>query len=188
MLQAAGPDFTLPEHLAFAALSIPQPGDILLVSYRVPTDTTTATLPTVLCFGKGPHHQRRVRGKFGTCAVPANALNPVRPHRVQFDYEHQGTSTGFTFELRWGATSVVQRSVDAGEQLISGKLEAAIAANGTQVSAQSWGGTAALATGVVNATDNLSGGITVNFLGNLAEAGTDSLTLRQFMVIRYQGQ
>ena len=102
---------------------------------------------------------------------------------IHFDLAHTGTISGFTFEVDWAATTILNRTGATGDSLVSGRAEAAILASGSQLSAQSWGTVLAFSAGVAPSTDAYAGGIAINFQGMLAQTG-DTLTLANYTVIR----
>ena len=63
---------------------------------------------------------------------------------IRFDFAHQGTASGFSFEVHWGATTILQRDAAAGDALVTGRADAAILAAGAQMNSQSWGTAAPL--------------------------------------------
>ena len=188
VLQKAGSDYTLSgSGIQFVGASTPQPGDTLLASYRLGTASGgTVQLypsPQVLCSGTGTAAGTSAMATIGTCSIPGGLLAAGDRVQIQFDLEHQGTAGGFTFNLAWGATSVVERSGAAGDALVSVRAEAAITSAGAQLSGQSWGAVLPFAASVLKATDSYSGGLTINFQGLVAQTG-DTLTLRGYSVVR----
>lgn len=186
ILQKRGEDYSLSDRaITFAAEAVPQPGDTLLASYRTLGSGNTASAPQVLCSGTGASTGATQAVALGSCLVRANTLRSGDRVEVQFDYAHGGTEAGFGFEVRWGSTSVAARSAAASEALVSGRAEAAVAADGTQIGAQTWGASLPLAAGVVSAADDIGQPLTIEFRGNVAAPGSDTLRLRHYTVIRY---
>jgi hypothetical protein len=189
MLDKAGVDYTVSgSSIQFLTASTPQPGDTLLASYRLTGSTTGSAsqpypTPQVLCAGTGSATSATAFAGIGSCTIPGGLLVPGDRVEIRFDLEHQGSSGGFTFEVLWGGTTIVQRAAAVGDALVSGRAEAAIEAAGAQLSQQSWGTVLPLAAGVAGATDAYSAGITINFQGELAQAG-DTLTLGGYTVVR----
>jgi hypothetical protein len=64
-------------------------------------------------------------------------------------------------------------------------VNAGINPAGTVLSAETWGAVLGLANGVGTALDSTSSAITIRFLGQLAAEGADTVTLRNFTVLRY---
>lgn len=185
LLQKMGPDYVLSDRsITFAAGAAPQPGDTLLASYRR-FSPGSSTGPEVLCSGTGISTGGTETAVLGSCAIEAGTLQAGDRVEVQFDYAHDGTASGFTFDVRWGGTVVVSRDGGSGDALVTGRGEAAVAVDGTQVSVQTWGGTLPLAAGVVAASEAALGAVNIQFSGRVAAAAGDTLRLRHYTVVRY---
>ena len=189
VLQKSGQDYNLTgSTIQFVAAAAPQPGDTLLAGYRLTgTDSGTPqvfTSPQVLCSGTGASTTNTTLTSTGTCAIPAGLLAPGDRVEIRFDFAHQGTASGFSFEIHWGATTVVHRDAAAGEALATGRADAALLAAGAQLSSQSWGALLPFSATAGSATDSYTGGLTVDFQGMLAQAG-DTLTLGNYTVVRF---
>ena len=185
--QKAGLDFTVTGRAIQFLAGAPQPGDTLLASYRL-TDSgapVSSIYPAaqVLCSGIGAATNSTTLGTLGTCSIPSGTLIPGDRVEIQFDFEHAGSASGFSFETRWGATTVLHRDAAAGDILATGRAGAAILPAGAQLSAQSWGTLLPLAAAVAASSDAWSGGLTIAFAGKVSQAG-DTLTLRNFAVVR----
>jgi hypothetical protein len=188
VLQKTGQDYTFTgTTLQFVAASAPQPGDTLLASYRLTgTDSGTPQAyasPQVLCSGTGAATANTTLTSTGTCAIPSGLLMPGDRVEIRFDFAHQGTVSGFSFEIHWGATTIVHRDAAAGEALASGRADAALLAASAQLSSQTWGALLAFSATVGSATDAYTNGLTVDFQGMLAQTG-DTLTLANYSVVR----
>jgi hypothetical protein len=187
MLQKIGQDYTLSGNtVTFVRAATPQPGDTLLASYRLNSDSGspgTFSSLQVLCSGTGTNVTSAALTLLGTCSIPAGVLAAGDRVEIRFDYAHQGAAGGFSIEVDWGATTLVHRDAAASETLVTGRGSAAILASGAQLSAESWGTTLALAAGAASAADNYSAGIAVNFMGSVAKSG-DSVVLNGFSVVR----
>jgi len=188
ILQKAGQDFSLSGNtVTFVAASVPQPGDTLLASYRTGTsDSGTQLLfpaPQVLCSGTGAATTATALSSLGVCSIPAGLLLPGDRVTIAFDLSHQGTTSGFNFEVDWGATAILTRSGAAADSLITGRADGAILATGAQVSTQSWGTVLPLSATTGLAADSYTNGLTINFAGALAQTG-DSLALAGYTVVR----
>ena len=59
-----------------------------------------------------------------------------------------------------------------------------VTSEGAQLSFQSWGTLLPFAAGVIEAGDNFSSGLTIDFQGKLSAAGSDSISLSNFTVVR----
>lgn len=189
MLQKVAQDYTLTgSTVTFVAASTPQPGDTLLASYRTGeadsgTGAASYTAPQILCAGAGTGTSAATPAALGTCSIPAGLLAAGDRVEIRFDYAHQGTGGGVSVEVDWGGTAMVHRDTAAAETLITGRADAAILASGAQLSAESWGATLAFAAGAATAADSYAAGLTVNFMGSVAQSG-DTVTLNNFTVVR----
>jgi len=188
VLQKAGSDYTANGNaIQFTAACAPQPGDTLLASYRVGTSTSGVPQafpgPQVLCSGSGSGTAGAAFSSLGSCTIPGGILVPGDRVEIRFDLAHQGTTSGFTFEVDWAATAILQRSGAAGDALISGRADASILSAGTQLSSQSWGTVLPFSATVASASDAYTNGLTINFQGKLSLAG-DTLTLANYSVVR----
>jgi hypothetical protein len=146
------------------------------------------TLPQVLCSSVGGATNSATLTRLGSCTIPGDYLKPGDRVEVRFDYAHQGASAGFQIAVRWGATTLVARSVDASATLITGRADAAVRNSGVQWSAQDWGTGVSLSVAAGTATDPLNAPLTVDFLGALTVAGSDTVSLENFTVLRYPAQ
>ncbi|HVN03428.1 MAG TPA: hypothetical protein VMT86_03360 [Bryobacteraceae bacterium] len=188
VLQKTGLDYTLAGNtVQFTAASIPQAGDTLLASYRV---TPSGALqgppaPQVLCAGMGSATSSTTLSTLATCTISPGTVQPGDRVTISFDYSHEGTLTGFTFAVDWGNTVLVQRPGSPGDAFITGRGEAGANTAACQVSFQSWGTVLGFAAGVLNAYDSLSYPITLAFKGQMVATTTDTVTLRNYTVLRY---
>jgi hypothetical protein len=184
----AGLDYSLTGNaVQFVPAAVPQPGDTLLAGYRV---SGTASDPSsmypstqVLCSGLGALTSSATLESIGTCTIPSGFLAAGDRLEIRFDLEHQGAGGGYSFEVRWGTTTVLHRDAAVGDTLATGRADVALKVAGAQYSHQSWGTALALNAGVGTAADDyFGGGITIDFQGR-ASAG-DTVTLRSFAVVR----
>ena len=189
MLQKTGQDYTATgSTIQFVAAGAPQPGDTLLASYRLSgADSGTPQIfasPQVLCSGTGAATSSTSLTSIGSCAIPAGLLAPGDRVEIRFDIAHQGTASGFSFEIHWGATTILQRDAGASDTLVTGRANAAILAAGAQLDSQSWGTVLPFSASVASAADAYTNGLTIDFLGMLALTG-DTLTLANYTVVRF---
>jgi len=188
VLQKAGLDFNLSGNIIqFLVVSTPQPGDTLLASYRVtPTGSPQGPpAPQVLCSGMGTATSSTTLSTLGTCTIPAGTVQPGDRVKISFDYSHEGTLTGFTFGVNWGNTVLAKRTGAVGDAFISGWAEAGANTSACQMSVQSWGTMLGFAAGVSDAYDSLQYTLVLAFQGQMAATTTDTVTLRNFSVVRY---
>jgi hypothetical protein len=189
MLQKTGQDYTATgSTIQFVTAAAPQPGDTLLASYRLSgADSGTPQIfasPQVLCSGTGAATSSTSLTSIGSCAIPAGLLAPGDRVEIRFDFAHQGTASGFSFEIHWGATTILQRNAGASDTLVTGRANAAILAAGAQLDSQSWGTVLPFSASVASAADSYTSGLTIDFLGMLAQTG-DTLTLANYTVVRF---
>jgi hypothetical protein len=188
MLQKGGLDYNLSANtVQFVSAAVPQAGDTLLASYRVaPAGSSTNQLypnAQVLCSGLGAATTADTLSAVGTCAIPAGFLAAGDRIEIRFDFDHQGGAAGYSFEVRWGASTLLHRDATAGDALATGRLDLALRASGAQVSHQSWGTFLGLAVGIGTAADDyFTNGIPISFQANAN--GGDVVTLRSFSVVR----
>ncbi len=146
------------------------------------------TLPQVMCSNTGVSTSATASTRLGSCTFPASFLQPGDRVDIRFDYSHEGAGTGFVIEVRWGGTTMVTRSAAMGESRVTGKAEAGINASGAHWSVQTWGSALTLAAGVGLATDSLASPLTVDFRGHMQSSTAETVTLRNFTVVRYPAQ
>jgi len=192
-------DYTLTgSTIQFAAGATPQPGDTLTASYRVDTsaggnivsDTSPGgviqtTAAQVICSTAGTSTTAAAWTSLGGCTIPVAGLLSGDRIEVRATFAHSGTATGFSFQVNWGNTAILSRTGGALDSGAVGRADAAITAAGAQVSIESWGSVLPLQVGILNAP--AQAGVAVVFLGELSQAGSDSVTLTNFTVLRYPG-
>jgi hypothetical protein len=189
MLQKITQDYTLTgSTIQFVAADTPQPGDTLLAGYRLTgTDSGTSqiyTSPQVLCSGIGAATSGTSLTSIGTCPIPSGLLLPGDRVEIRFDFAHQGTASGFSFEIHWGATTILHRDAATGDTLVTGRADASLLTAGAQLNSQSWGALLPFSATVGSATDTYTSGMTIDFQGMVAQSG-DTLTLQNFTVVRF---
>ena len=189
MLQQPGQDFALSgNQIQFVTAATPQPGDTLAASYRLSGSAgDTPQLfpsPQVLCSGLGAATNSSTLASIGTCTIPAGFLAAGDRVEMRFDLDHAGTAGGFSFELHWGAATVLTRNASAVDAQATGRADAALTAAGAQLSHQSWGTSLALAAGVGKSTDDYTAGITIDFQAMTVQSG-ETVTLTNFTVVRF---
>jgi hypothetical protein len=188
VLQKAGQDYNLSGNsIQFLTVSTPQAGDTLVASYRVtPTGTPQGPpAPQILCAGMGAATSSTTLSSLATCTIPAGTVQPGDRVRIDFDFSHEGALTGFTFAVNWGLTLLVARNAAVNETFISGWAAAGANTSACQLSVQTWGTLLGFAASVENAYDSLSYPIVLTFQGQMAATTTDTVTLRNYTVVRY---
>ena len=188
LLQKAVQDYTFGGRtVQFTAASTPQPGDTLLASYRLTgTDSSTTQLfpaPQVLCSGTGSSTTSTTLGSLGLCSIPAGVLLPGDRIDIRFDLAHQGSASGFSFEIHWGSTVLAHRDAAASDTFVSARANAGILATSSQLSFQTWGAVLPFTAGVASASDPYATGLTIDFWGKVAQT-PDTLALVNYTVVR----
>jgi hypothetical protein len=192
-------DYTLTgSSIQFVTGAIPQPGDTLTAFYRVDTSAggnivseTTAggaiqtTAAQVICSAAGTSTIVAAWTSLGGCNIPAAGLLSGDRIEVRVTFAHSGTTTGFSFQVNWGNTAILSRTGGAQDSGAVGRADAAITVGGAQVSIESWGTVLPFQVGILNAP--AQAGVDVVFLGELSLAGSDTVTLTNFTVLRYPG-
>ncbi len=185
LLQRTAIDYTLSgSTITFLVAATPQVGDILVASYR--TTGTSGTIPQMLCAATGVGTGNTTGTSLGTCTIPGSTLRPGDRVEIAFDLAHAGATVGFSYTVLWGATTAGSYTAPAAASAGTGRVSLGIYAGGAMWSSQSWaaGGTMAVDSG--SSTELLASPITIDFRGNLASASTDTVTLRNFTVLRIQ--
>ena len=187
--KAAGQDYTLSGNaIQFASVSIPQPGDTLLASYRTSgTDasgtSTGVTTPQVLCSGSGTDTSSSTLVTIATCTIPAGLLVAGDRIEITFDLAHQGSAGGFSLELHWGTSTIVHRDAAATETLATGRAGVSVLAAGAQTSSQTWGTSLSFQPTAGTALDPWANGLTLTVLGSVAQA-PDTIAANNMAVVR----
>jgi len=186
VLQDQGVDYTLSGNVVqFASGNVPQPGDTLLANYRLPSSSGVSQLypsPQILCNGTGAVITGSSMTNLGACVIPPGVLTAGSHVEIKFDLAHQGTAGGFTFQVQWGATTLLERTAASGDAQITGRADAGLDQSGAQISSQSWGTVLPLGATVASATDAYANGLTINFQAAMNGTG-DTLTLRNYAVV-----
>ena len=190
VLQKLGLDYTLAgSAITFTTASAPVLEDTLLASYRLAGISGLsgggAGLPQVLCSSTGRSTTAIFLASLGSCTVPEGVLRAGDRVEIRFSYSHEGTTQGFTYEVHWGNTAIVSRGAGAGDAYVAGHANAGIHSGGAQWDVESWGNSLGLAAGIGNASDSLSSPLVIGFLGKLAGGTSETVTLRNFTVVRY---
>ena len=205
LLLQAGIDYNIQTDgsILFVAAAIPQPGDVLLASYQdnasssdaahlgAPTSLSVApqgiqsSVPQILCSAAGTTTSIASVTSLGSCVIPANTLAVGDRVEVRFSLSHQGSASGFIFSVLWGGTTIVHQAVPQSEAIVTGHGDASIGTGGTNLDMQTWGAVLPFAAGVASASNALGALIKVDFQVGISAAGTDSVTLQNYTVLRY---
>jgi hypothetical protein len=140
----------------------------------------------VLCSSTGSSTSATTATSLGICTIPTASLSPGNRIEVQFHFSHEGTNRGFTYDVRWGNTTILSRSGASTESGVAGMARFGVYAEaGTQYDVQSWGVATSLSSAAGNALDSLLSPVVIDLRGRFSSSTTDTLTLRSFTVIRY---
>jgi hypothetical protein len=145
-------------------------------------------LAQVLCGSTGTNTSATGLTQLGSCTLPANFLAAGDRVEIRFDYSHEGATTGFSFQMNWGGTVLVSRSSVASETVVTGRVDAGVQSSGQQLSALSWGATLTMLSQAAAANESLTAPLAISFLGKMNATTSDTVTLRNFTVIRYAAQ
>lgn len=210
ILQQQGFDYTLVGSVVqFASAAAPQPQDTLLASYRLSSlqggnltggsgggvipgidgSNSGVVFPTlyaqVVCSVTGTQTSSLVLATLGTCTIPGQFLGSGDRLDIRFLFAHSGGGSGFTYAVKWGATTIVQRNAGVNDAMISGRADASITGGPTQIAEESYGTVISLLPSLITAPDSLSTPITISFQAALSAASTDSVSLVNYSVTRF---
>ena len=189
-----GQDYTLAgSTITFFLGSIPQPGDLLLASYRYANPSNPLgqlAPPEVVCSSNGAATNLTTLTQLGSCTIAAGLLGTGDRLEVEYQYAHTGTSVGFSAEVHIGGTIVVTRSAPASESVFAGRTSFGISASsGETWDTQSWGASAVpFLAAAGGASEDITQALVLSFRGQMASTTSDTITLSNFTVIRYPAQ
>ena len=189
---SAGIDYSLSgSAVTFFVASTPQTGDQLTAAYRYadpsnPLGTLGST--QVVCSGVGATTSSTSITNLGTCTIPAGVLGSGDHIEIRFQMTHAGTGAGFTGEVRVGGTAVVARSLASTDTRFNGKTDYSLYGTDQVWDSQTWGSTANMALVGGSAVEDTSQSVTIQFRGQMLSAGADSVSLRNFTVLRHPAQ
>ena len=116
MLQKAGRIFSVTEAVPCSSSPAPRRSPAIpswpATGLELASGGTSQLYPSsqVLCSGDRDRRQYYDLDHRRDMLIPGGLLAAGDRVQIQFELEHQGTAGGFTFNLAWGATSLVQRS------------------------------------------------------------------------------
>jgi hypothetical protein len=184
--------------ILFVAGAVPQPGDILLASYQDTAASSNSSSsqvvapqgvqvagPYVLCSAAGTGTAGAVAASLASCVIPANTLSVGDRVEVRFSLSHQGTASGFVFSVLWGTTAIVRQAVPQADAIVTGHGDASVGTGGTNFDMQTWGAVLPLSSGVTSAPNALASETKIDFQVAISTAGTDSVNLQNYTVLRY---
>jgi len=187
-----GADYTVVgNQITFFVVSTPQPGDLLVASYRYANPSNplgSLTQPQVVCSAVGNSTSATSPTSLGTCTLPAGLMTTGDRLEVQYQFTHSGSASGFTATVNVGSAGVVSRAAPATESLVAGHSAFGTFSGGQVWDTQSWGGSLSAATAAGTSAVDITQALQVNFQASLASSGTDTVTLSNFTVVRYPAQ
>jgi hypothetical protein len=188
----SGVDFSVAgSTITFFVAATPQTGDQLVASYRYgdpgnPFGTLTGS--QVVCSSVGGVTSATTLTQLATCTVPAGVLGSGDRLEIRFQLAHTGSDSGFSGEVRIGTTTLVARSAGSGESRLTGQTDYSIFGTDQLWDSRTWGSSLAVETTTGTATEDTSQALTVSFRGQLTAASSDTVALRNYVVIRYPAQ
>lgn len=192
LLMRQGADYQISGNtVTFFLASVPQSGDLLVANYRFanPNDPLSSLAsPQVVCSSPGSGTSGTALVELGSCTIPVGLLGSGDRLEVQFQYEHTGTTTGFTGTVQIGSTTVASRAGSATEALLVGHTSFGIYGSGQAWDTETWGIGLNLSGNAGRAGENTAQAVRVSLLGQMAGTTSDSVFLRNFTVMRYPAQ
>jgi hypothetical protein len=209
VLQQAGFDYTLVGSVVqFASGATPQPQDTLMASYRLASlqggdltggsgggvipviagSNSGVVFPTlyqqVVCSSTGTQTTSTSLATLGTCTIPGTFLGPGDRLDIRFLLAHSGGTSGFTFAVKWGITTILLRNAGVNDAMVSGRADASITGGLSQIALESFGTVIPLLGSLASAADSIALPITISFQASLGTASGDSVNLVNYSVTR----
>jgi len=188
----SGVDYSLAINtITFFIASTPQTGDQLVANYRYgdpgnPLGTLTGS--QVVCSGVGGTTSAATTTQLASCTIPAGILGSGDRLEIRFQMTHTGTLVGFSGEVRVGSTTVASRSAAAGETRLTGETDFSIYGTDQLWDSKTWGTALSLLNTAGTSAEDTSQVVSVSFRGQMEGATSESVSLRNFTVIRYPAQ
>lgn len=189
----ANVDYSLTNNVVtFFVGSTPQPGDLLLASYRYANPSNplgSLTTPQVVCSTTGGSTASTTPTQLGSCTLPAGFLSTGDRLEIEYNFGHTGSSIGFTGLVQVAGVTVASRSAAASESLLAGRTSFGLYSGNQVWSTESWGSsTLGFATAAGTAGIDPTQIVTISFQGQMASSGADTAALQSFTVVRYPAQ
>ncbi len=148
----------------------------------------THPLPQVLCSSSGGSTSSTALTVIGSCSVPASFLDAGDRLVVQFTMNHIGSASAFDVEMRMAGSTLYTRSMPSSEQRIAFDGSAGLFGSGAAWQIQTFGVSASVDMKVPELSINPTSAFTIDFRGRLTTSSADSVSLRNYTVIRYPAQ
>lgn len=185
-------DYSLSNNvITFFVGSTPQTGDLLLASYRYANPSNplgSLTTPQVVCSSTGGSTGSTALTQLGSCTMPAGLLGTGDRIEIEYQYAHTGTASGFTGQVQIAGSTVESRTAAASESLLVGRTSFGLSSGGQIWNTGNWGSTTAFAATAGSASIDPTQSVTVSFQGQMSSTGSDTVTVRNFTVVRYPAQ
>ena len=191
--QDAGLDYSVSNNVVtFFTGAVPQTGDVLVAGYRYANPSNplgTLTSSQVVCSTTGGSTASTTLVQLGSCTLPAGFLGTGDRIEIEYQYSHAGSSIGFTGQVQIAGATVATRTAAASETLLAGRTSFGLYSGGQTWDSTNWGSsTLGFAASAGTAGIDPTQSTTISFQGQMAGSGTDTVTVRNFTVIRYPAQ
>ncbi len=149
--------------------------------------------PQVLCSVGGGQTSSTTATSIGTCSIPGFFFDSGDRIEIVLNIEHAGSASAFTMDIFVGSTSVFSRSFAATDTLAFIRSSGGYYPTGAAFGTYSFGTAGASAGSTFiglsgNATLVPTTAAVISFKARLNTASSDTITLRNFSVIRYPAQ
>jgi hypothetical protein len=145
-------------------------------------------MPQVICSSSGGFTLSTNSTQIGSCTIPAFFLESGDRLEVLMNFEHVGTASTFNVELRFGSQTVVSRTYAASDRAVFSRLSVGFYPDFASWGVQLFADSGQTNNTVINTSFDRTATAGFSFRGNLGSAGTDSVVLRNYAIIRYPAQ
>jgi hypothetical protein len=146
------------------------------------------TTPQVLCSASGSIAISMAWVKMGSCAIPANFLQPGDRLEVRFTNSRVGDAVAGEMELRLDTNVVLNRTIPANAPLFVGTFSAAVSDSSFLWGGQSWGAPMANESVVLEQNATISAATEIAIYGRMTAATADFIRLRNITIVRFPSQ
>lgn len=206
VLQKQGLDYSVSGNtVTFMSSSRPETGDLLIANYRTSASgaanvgfqaspaaagmvASTPGTSQIICNSAGASTSSLTPVKLGSCAIPAELIQPGDRFEIRYGFSHEGVTSGFTITATWGTTMLLSRTATAAERAVVGTADYAVSEGGALWSSQSWGSALAFYASAGTTQESPSNGIIVGIYSQMPVATQDTVSLRNMSVVRYPAQ
>ena len=192
VLQRLNVDYTLSgAAITFFGGAIPVTGDLLQAYYRWADPLNplgSFASPQVICSAGGTSVSTIVSTQLGSCTIPASVLQAGDRLAIEFNFGHTGNASGFNADVRFGGVQLLFRTLAGSESLLTGRASIGTFTTGQIWNVESLGTMAAPEFAAGQSAEDITQAITIAFRAQLTAGSADSISLRNFTVIRYPSQ